>query len=248
MPMGHGQHEHVITDAHERVKIMQKLITSTIAICLLTAMSISADAQSSGTQNVSTPAFSWRLNLPKQGSIFHNELPPQTTYTQPDGSTYVSYDYARSWRLVVKGSGTLPTGVKPLPVSYPNDRFYSKNGVDYESYNGGRTYWMIGASKPTSTQTLPRTAAASDIPKIVSIVPNPTTGLTMLTLNVPSVTQVSITLCDQTGKVLITAFNGSMSGGSIELPIDASKLLSGAYMVRLQTDAGSTTSKFIIAH
>ncbi len=246
MLTGHGQHGHAITDVLERNTIMKKLITFNLAICLWALISGSAVAQSGGAQNVSTHAFSWRLNLPDQGSLFHNELPPQTTYTQPDGSTYVSYDYARSWRLIVKGSGILPAGVRPLPVKYPNDRYYSKNGVDYESYNGGRTYWMVDASKPTVTQSLSVQPASVNVPKIVSIAPNPTTGLTMLSINVPSAMEVSITLCNQSGKVLITAFNGLMSGGSVELPIDASTLPSGAYIVRLETDAGSTTSKFVI--
>jgi len=212
----------VIVDANEKGEIiMQNIIRSIIMLALLGVASPSVKAQ-----------------------LFRDGAPPEITYSLPDGSMYISYDHAKTWQLVKLGTDSMPAGIRQMPVKYPCDRTYTRYGVDYVSHNGGTTFWKVAAKNATAYES--QYTPDATMPQVVSIIPNPTTGLTMLTLKVPIAITVAISLCDESGKALKSAFNGPMRSGNVAIPLDARSLPSGVYLVIIKTESGSSTSKFVI--
>lgn len=215
-----------------------------IITSLIIALSSIANAQQTGSTQI-------HQAQPSLGPVFHNEAPHCALYEQPNGDTYITYDYGRTWQVYAKGSGSLPPGVHSLPVLFPYDRTFIKYDTKYVSHDGGRTFWKVSGSINTalstaSVESIPETSSSTA--HILSVVPNPTTGPLILTLNVPNPVTVVITICDVSGKVVKAAFNGPMSGGSVETQIDEGSLPSGAYILRVATNSSAETWNFIVEH
>jgi subtilisin family serine protease len=70
----------------------------------------------------------------------------------------------------------------------------------------------------------------------VTLYPNPTQGLQTLRINLAVSTQLSITLCDVTGKVLKQVFNGESTNGENDYACDFKDLPNGFYVYRIQTN------------
>ena len=119
---------------------MQRLFVLTLTIVFVGGVCLTANSQT----QITTISASSQISLPGTGPLFHNEVPTQVKYTQPDGTVYTSYDNGRTWRLVVKGTGILPSGIHHLKMKNLGQTHYTKNGVKYVSYNGGHTFWKDG--------------------------------------------------------------------------------------------------------
>ena len=89
-----------------------------------------------------------------------------------------------------------------------------------------------------------------DLVKIVSLQPNPTTDMSMLTLQTEEASvQVRVTVTTMSGSEVLDLYDGAVVNGwltNVEIP--ASSLESGMYQVRVQAKQFVTTKKLLVAN
>ncbi len=77
--------------------------------------------------------------------------------------------------------------------------------------------------------------------------PNPATGTTMATFNLPHSAPVTLTLLDETGRtVRVAAKDQAVGSGSQQLPVPLEGLAPGLYFLRLEAEGVSQTEKLLV--
>lgn len=76
--------------------------------------------------------------------------------------------------------------------------------------------------------------------------PNPFNPVTIIEYSLPTAENISIKIYDILGKEVKTLFEGRQSAGQYRHQFDGSKLASGVYFYRLQTNSHSTVKKMIL--
>jgi hypothetical protein len=82
----------------------------------------------------------------------------------------------------------------------------------------------------------------------LSIAPNPFSNATTISYSLPKAGNVSLKLYDVTGKLVTTLVTGYRNSGlsTFNLQPSTSGLSSGIYLLKLESDNTTTTSKLII--
>ncbi len=103
--------------------------------------------------------------------------------------------------------------------------------------------WLLSRDTSVATIDLERDLGIS----FTSVVPNPTTGPTTINLMLQQPISAEVTVHDLTGRLVRSVYSGSLATGEHRLPFDASKLANGAYLVRLMSQGGVLTQRFVVA-
>jgi PKD repeat protein len=116
------------------------------------------------------------------------------------------------------------------------------------------TYMVTGFSDAACpgvasvTITVTGGPAAVEIPAHVSmpmtVAPNPASSDIVVAIDLPSVSDVAISIADMTGRVVLTLDDESASG-RYERRIDVAELPAGAYAVRIATSRGTAMQRFV---
>ena len=80
----------------------------------------------------------------------------------------------------------------------------------------------------------------------ISIFPNPTQGLTQISIQLQKTTDVSISVVDAMGNLVSNRTYNNMSGNNV-YPVDANDLASGVYYIRISTGDSFATKKIIVS-
>jgi hypothetical protein len=76
--------------------------------------------------------------------------------------------------------------------------------------------------------------------------PNPFNPTTTIRFGVPTTTFVTVNVFNMLGQHMVTIFEGDVTGGTYEIPFDASILSSGVYLYRIQAGETVTTKRMIL--
>jgi hypothetical protein len=90
---------------------------------------------------------------------------------------------------------------------------------------------------------------SSEVPAKFSLgqnYPNPFNPQTKIKFSVSKASDVKITVFDVTGRLISTLVNGFIQAGTFETDFDASKLSSGTYFYKLETEGFNETKKMIL--
>ena len=82
--------------------------------------------------------------------------------------------------------------------------------------------------------------------EVTSIYPNPFNPQTSINFDLPRNSHVEVTVYNLLGEKAAEIFNGMMSAGSHSLAFDGSNLASGVYLLNLNSNEGSITSKMVL--
>jgi hypothetical protein len=77
--------------------------------------------------------------------------------------------------------------------------------------------------------------------------PNPFNPETVISFNLPKVSRVRLSVYNTLGELIATLADGELSAGKHTLPFNGSRLASGIYFYRLETNKFSKTMKMILA-
>lgn len=122
-----------------------------------------------------------------------------------------------------------------------------KNSTDSTKKGFFRLY-ELGVSytdTPVSTEENP----GADIPTELRLhqnYPNPFNPVTNITFNVPNAGHVELSIFDILGRKVVTLIDGRVQAGSHTRSFDASKLSSGIYLYRLETEQASLSRKMTL--
>ncbi|MBM3322960.1 T9SS type A sorting domain-containing protein [candidate division WOR-3 bacterium] len=83
-------------------------------------------------------------------------------------------------------------------------------------------------------------------PGNLRVVPNPVCGRAQVSYTMAQPGRVSLKLYDISGKVVSTLRSGSARAGEYRQRLSSAGLASGVYLLRLETEAGTTTRKVTI--
>jgi len=95
---------------------------------------------------------------------------------------------------------------------------------------------------PVDPEALPAPAALT-----VTIAPNPTAGVTALTLALPGASTVRVSVADALGRLVRLAHDGPLPAGLHRLPLDADGLPSGLYVVRADAGGAAVIVRLAVA-
>jgi hypothetical protein len=124
--------------------------------------------------------------------------------------------------------------------------FRGNNTLEYWAYNPGT---FVSAPEPKDEGVM-----SSGLQNIsgykLNAAPNPFTSRTSISYSLPQAGNVALRLYDVTGKLVSTLASGYRSAGSYSSQLTANssqpKLASGVYVLRLDSEGHTTTSKLII--
>ena len=77
----------------------------------------------------------------------------------------------------------------------------------------------------------------------VKVVPNPTSGIATVLVDLNAKSNLAVNITDMTGRIVLHVFDGTKSTGISALPFDISSLSAGMYMVHIATENGARTVK-----
>ena len=102
-------------------------------------------------------------------------------------------------------------------------------------------YYDYNTNAPTHIEDLLHKANDWD----VNVFPNPSDGYQTLKLRLPIVTEISISIIDISGKLIIQQKLGTLSKGEHSIPLDWSNATAGSYSIILNSKDFSVTKKLI---
>ncbi len=108
------------------------------------------------------------------------------------------------------------------------------------------TTWLETGSDPGAVGVKEIKSSLPSVYKLSQNYPNPFNPTTNITYSVPQSGQVSLKVFNTLGQEVATIFNGYQAAGNYAAIFDGSKLTSGVYFYRLQSDNVSITKKFIL--
>ncbi len=104
--------------------------------------------------------------------------------------------------------------------------------------------WLNYGSPVSSVEGLPGAVPSDYV--LQQNYPNPFNPTTKIEYSVPVTGYVSLKVYNTLGEEVATLFNGNQQAGNYVATFDASRLVSGVYMYRLQSDNVSITKKFVL--
>ena len=107
------------------------------------------------------------------------------------------------------------------------------------------TAWVNAGSPLPTTGIIPVAGNVTNY-KLHQNYPNPFNPSTKIKFDIPSASNVKLTLYDITGKQVASLVNDRFSPGSYEYEFNAGNLPSGTYIYKLQTDGYSESKKMLL--
>ena len=181
----------------------------------------------------------------------------------PDGLALVDADGAVVQFLSYEGTFTASSGPAAGLTSQDIGRSETSGtpkGRSLQLAGTGSVYadfsWAAAASHTRGSRNGAQTFAAprqgaplAAAPAAVSeatVAPNPTRGRATLALRVDTAVPVRAELFDVRGRRVATVWDGELATGTHALPLDASTLPAGVYVVRVQAGAAVTTHRITV--
>ena len=141
---------------------------------------------------------------------------------------------------MVKGGGALVGADNALYA------FKGNNTLDFFKY-GIAAVAKWPSDQVTKWNTLDHATTGPLGHCALRVAPNPFSTTTTISYSLPSSGNVSLKVFDVTGKIVTTLANGYQRSGSYSLaPFIPRSLSSGIYLLKLETESGTTTSKLIV--
>jgi hypothetical protein len=78
--------------------------------------------------------------------------------------------------------------------------------------------------------------------------PNPFSSQTKLYLSLPSSQSVRLYLCDVSGRIVRTLWDGFLNNGEHEFNLDGNEIESGTYFARLEYQGGKSLTPLVLSH
>jgi len=126
----------------------------------------------------------------------------------------------------------------------PENLRYSAKLEGSDGYVAGDTNWFAGSAKITGIKQV-----SNEIPSKFELnqnYPNPFNPSTNIKYSVPQSGFVSLKVYNILGQEVATLFAGFQKAGSYDFNFDASKLSSGVYLYRLQSNGFNKTMKMLL--
>ena len=79
-----------------------------------------------------------------------------------------------------------------------------------------------------------------------AVFPNPSNGVSIIRFNLPNTGRARLSICDGTGRIVETVYNGVLPAGQYQQTFLAENLPSGVYFVRLESINGVLTRKLVL--
>lgn len=179
----------------------------------------------------------------------------QRTFSSNDMiDIYASDDCGTTWTNVYNSAGTALTSTQPTGVSYiPTPNEWKTETVDLTGFNkanvivkfvttndNGNNMYLDNINLSQSNPTGINKVNAAQMN--VSLYPNPTNGITNLSINAGKANDVKITIVNTLGQVVLNK-QSSLNEGANIIQIDTRDLASGVYNVTVDAKAGSIVKK-----
>jgi len=118
---------------------------------------------------------------------------------------------------------------------------------DVTSIKSGKIYYRLQMVDDDGRFTYSNTALVTILSNgnFVVVYPNPAHNTTTVSLGLPKEDNINVRLLNTKGETVAVIFNGRMSGGKHDLPVDLSTVPSGAYYVIVETKTGTQHFKLI---
>ena len=157
---------------------------------------------------------------------------------QADSDRWAQYpDIPLGGGKKVKGGGAL------VYAASANALYATKGNNTTEFYKYGLSVHssQLTASSNAASNTEHRTPNTG-----LRIAPNPFSGTTTITYSLPSAGNIALKLYDVTGALVSTLRSGLSPAGSQTAHIDAAKFARGIYVLKLESESGTTTRKLVV--
>jgi hypothetical protein len=190
--------------------------------------------------------------------------------TRPDKWAFPSYQAESGAFLVVFADEEASEG--PLHAAFKLSRGGEEIGLFFKSGNqfilvdsvrfkaqttdvsSGRVpdatgnWQFLNPPTPGRSNLPPVNAEREALPAALSLVnhPNPFNGQTTLTVSLPEAANTRITVSDITGRQLFTLYEGRLSAGVHFFRVNANRLATGTYLIRLEAGSTVRTRKIVL--
>jgi CubicO group peptidase (beta-lactamase class C family)/flagellar hook assembly protein FlgD len=145
------------------------------------------------------------------------------------------------------GNNHLPYDI-PVSFSSPTGIQMLSLAATLDSYNSGNLNTTACSASPSSiTKNNPVTEVdKAPIQFSLAVFPNPSTGNTALSFEIPENQKVSLQIIDMNGRLIKTIADKKFQKGEYQFGWDATKVTAGIYLVRLQTSTGIQARKLVV--
>ena len=212
---------------------------------------------SDSNYNWDSNSSSWVINFVLTNTYDANNNQIHYLVKQSNGSTLVDYlqydatfnafNYITTWRSYTRDAGNWVPRRK-AEYSYDADQNITLV-TDSSSSNGGLTWRLFSRQAYTWSQGVTGVEnefnSVSDY-RLSQNYPNPFNPSTSINFSIPNKANVSLKVFDLLGSQIAELVNGEIEAGSYEVSFDASKLVSGVYFYKIQSENFSETKKMIL--
>ncbi|HEY6162773.1 MAG TPA: T9SS type A sorting domain-containing protein [Bacteroidia bacterium] len=183
-------------------------------------------------------------------------------YVDPNGElddtlkVMVSTDCGVTWTQVYSKYGTTLSTAPGVSTSFtPTASQWRKETVVMTNYNGQSSVIVkfkacsnYGNELYLDNVNISSTSSVHDITNNVSlnIFPNPMNTSSTLTLTLAENANVNVTMVNMLGETVQTINAGTLSAGSHDIALDASKLPAGVYFVKVTAGAYTVSKKVVV--
>ncbi len=183
-----------------------------------------------GEENIATlpngiPVSIFNVNANSNSTYYYNNEAPAGNFIQYDGFT---------------------TNLRGFAVVNPNLSYHVKVGIA----DGGDGIFdsgvFIEAFSFKSLNGISTTTGNLCNPSNLVLFPNPTYGAIQVKYTLKQQSPVQVGIHDVTGKVIKNIFEGNQASGEYKLDADVENLTPGFYIVSVQTNYGTSTSKLLV--
>ena len=123
------------------------------------------------------------------------------------------------------------------------DGFWAESGSNFHAFIQGCDFGLTGGGDDRVSQQAQETLE----PGQVTIAPNPFSGSTLVTYQLPAEQQVAMLLLDATGKLVATPMAAAIQpAGRHEFTVEAAGLPAGLYFLVLQTGDKRETKRLVL--
>jgi photosystem II stability/assembly factor-like uncharacterized protein len=160
---------------------------------------------------------------------------PEVIYVGTDLGVYISVNGGDSWELFTNG----------MPMAMVNDLKVFHPGRTLRAATHGNGAFERDLFDPTLLGTDGGPAAASPPSVTLRVYPNPLSSDSRIEFTLLEGGRVRVLLFDVNGRRVAQLLDESKLAGTHGLPIDAGRLATGVYYVRLETDADVALSRVV---
>ena len=161
-------------------------------------------------------------------------------FTDTDGQKYVAKWDGMNWSEL--GTGTNSLNPNSYILTIATDTAYNVYAAGYFTDINNKYY--VAQFNPNTQPPAGVNAIKSSIDQL-SVLPNPTYGLTNITFTTSLTTNIKMELYDMTGRKLITIYDGEIEAGQKCITLNTAPLSSGIYQVRISDGRTSVQNHLV---